>query len=289
MHVRRWIYAASGVTAVAAVAAFVGHRRWLAASDAAAAVLRSHESPPLPSYAASDLAGLPAPVARYFTRVLRDGQPIITSARIQWDGEFNMGRPGHDSWRPFTAVQEFVPGAPGFVWDATIALPAGVPVYVRDSFIDGRAVMRGAVFGLVPVVGTEGTPTLASGALQRYLGEASWLPTALLPRQGVSWTAIDAHRARATLSAGDTTVSLDFRFDADGRNLSVFTPERFYDDGSGAPVARPWQATHLAFDERDGVLVVTESRAEWHLPSGTFVYWRGRPTSIVYRYGAGPR
>ncbi len=31
------------------------------------------------------------------------------------EGRFNMGRPGRDNWRPFTAVQEFVLGAPDFV------------------------------------------------------------------------------------------------------------------------------------------------------------------------------
>jgi hypothetical protein len=208
---------------------------------------------------------------------------VITSATITWEGEFNMGRPGKDNWRPFTAVQEFVPGAPGFVWEARIAMLPGMPVFVRDSFVEGRAAMRGAVWGLVPVVSTEGTPTLASGALQRYLGEAAWLPTALLPRSGVSWTAIDDARARATVSAGGTTVSLEFQFDEQGQNVSAFAPDRFYDDGKQPPVARPWLARNQTFGERGGVVVATSSIVEWQLPEGTFAYWRGRPVRIDYR------
>jgi hypothetical protein len=78
---------------------------------------------------------------RYFRTVLRDGQPIIQRARIAWVGEFNMGKQGADKWVPFTAVQEFLPGAPGMVWDARMAMAPGVAVRVRDSFVDGAGSM----------------------------------------------------------------------------------------------------------------------------------------------------
>ena len=270
----------------ALVAVRLAERRWHDASDGVLARLRSREARPAATFCEVDLAGLPPPVEPYLRYTLREGQRMITRARITWEGQFNMGRPDKENWRPFTAVQDFVPGAPGFVWNARITMAPGVPIFVRDSFVDGRGSMRGAVLGLVPVVDVEGTPTLASGALQRYLGEASWLPTALLPRQGVSWTFIDDARARATITAGGTTVSLEFRFDGEGRNVSVFAPDRFYDDGKGEPVARPWEARSLRFGEYEGLIVAREAVAEWHLPSGTFTYWRGRPTRVEYGYGA---
>lgn len=278
-----WGIGLAMLAAVAGVTLWIGARRWHAESARVVATLRSHARNSEAPLQEADLAGLPAPVVRYFRRVLREGQPMITAATITWEGEFNMGRPGKDNWRPFTARQEFVPGAPGFVWNARIAMWPGVPVFVRDSFVDGRGSMRGAVWGLIPVVTAEGTPTLASGALQRYLGEAAWLPTALLPRSGVTWTAVDDTRARGTLSAGGTTVSLEFRFDEHGRNVSVFTSERFYDDGRQPPVARPWEARNSAFGEYHGVTVATSSVAEWQLPEGPFAYWRGRPLMVEYR------
>src|SRR5687767_2463513 len=283
----RWVVAGLGAgVAGAAVAGHLAERRWHDTSEGVLASLRSHEAAPAATYSERELAGLPSPVVRYFRHTLHEGQRIITHARITWNGQFNMGQPGKDNWRPFTAVQEFVPGAPGFVWNARICMVPPVPILVRDSFVDGRGAMRGAVFGLVPVVDVNGTPTLASGALQRYLGEAAWLPTALLPRQGVTWTPIDDTRALATITAGGTAVSLEFRFDAEGRNVSVFAPDRFYDDGKGEPVARPWEARSLRFGNHEGVIVATEALAEWQLPSGTFAYWRGRPTTIEYWYGA---
>jgi len=283
----RWLTAGLGVAVGGGlIAVRLAERQWQSVSDKMLTSLRSREVPTPATFSVEELAGLPPPVIRYFRHTLRDGQRIITHARITWEGRFNMGQPGKDNWRPFTAVQEFVPGAPGFVWDARISMVPGIPVFVRDSFVDGRGSMRGAVLGVVPVVTADATPTLASGALQRYLGEVAWLPTALLPRHGVRWTAIDDTSALATITAGETTVSLEFRFDDVGRNVSVFAPNRFYDNGKDQPVARPWEARSLRFGAHNGVIVASEAVAEWQLPSGRFAYWSGRPTRVEYRYGA---
>ena len=145
-----WVVGLAVLVGMAGVTLWIGARRWQAESARVVATLRSHEYGAAAPFHAGDLEGLPAPVVRYFRHVLRDGQPMITSATITWEGDFNMGRPGKDNWRPFTAVQEFAPGAPGFVWNARIAMLPGVPVFVRDSFVEGRGAMRGAVWGLIP-------------------------------------------------------------------------------------------------------------------------------------------
>lgn len=98
----RWVFVALGVGGGCAVgAAVLAERRWQAASDRLVAALRSREQAASPAaYSEAELAELPQPVARYFRRVLREGQPVVTHARISWDGEFNMGTPGRDNWRP---------------------------------------------------------------------------------------------------------------------------------------------------------------------------------------------
>ena len=67
----------------------------------------------------------------------------------------------------------------------------------------------------------------ASGrSAQRYLAESVWLPTALLPSERLSWSAIDASHARATLQDGPVTVSLDFEIGLGGEILAVKAPSR---------------------------------------------------------------
>ncbi|MBK7974301.1 MAG: hypothetical protein IPK07_13825 [Deltaproteobacteria bacterium] len=262
-------------------------RRWTAASAALVERLRAgavaSRATTIPTaFAPAELAGLPAPVARYLGAVLPPGQRPIRHARVTWAGEFNLGRPGAERWVRFTAVQDFEPEAPGFVWDARMAMVPGVEVWVRDRLVAGEAEMRGAVAALVPVVKVRGTAPLASAALVRYLGETVWLPTALLPASGVRWEALEADAARATLAAGATTVSLDFRFGADGLVTSLFASERSFDDGKHPPEPRPWRARILAWEERHGVTVPSEAVAEWLLPQGAFPYWKGRVLGVDY-------
>jgi len=60
------------------------------------------------------------------------------------------------------------------MWNARIQFLPGIRVLVRDAFIADSASMRGAIFGLVPVVNAQPSPDLSSGALQRYVGECVW-------------------------------------------------------------------------------------------------------------------
>ncbi|MDH4065178.1 MAG: hypothetical protein OEW19_12325 [Acidobacteriota bacterium] len=219
---------------------WVAELRWSRATGAMRGRLAAGARPPSVSvYHERELDGLPDPVARYFRAVLKDGQRIITHARVTWSGEFNMGRPGADKWAAFTAVQDFVPGAPGMVWDARIRMAPGVAVRVRDGFVDGAGSMLGAVLALATVVDKHGTPEMARGSLQRCMAEAAWLPTALLPSQGVTWSPIDETRALATLRAGEVTASVEFRFGEDGLMTSMFVPDRLYDDGKSTPAHYP--------------------------------------------------
>jgi uncharacterized protein DUF6920 len=60
-----------------------------------------------------------------------------------------------------------------------------LPVRVRDSYIDGTGAMEGKIASLITVVNQSGRPELAAGELHRYLSEAVWLPTVLLPGQSI--------------------------------------------------------------------------------------------------------
>jgi hypothetical protein len=266
---------------VLAATVLLAGARWRAATDAL--VARLHDaSPPEEEavYSSSELADLPAPVARYLGAVLRDGQRVPRRARIEQRGTFAV-KPTPDGWRPFSAVQHFAARPAGFVWDARIGMAPGLDFLVRDAFVDGTGSMYGTVMGAVPVVNVQGTPDIAAGALMRYLAEAVWMPTALLPSQGVSWAALDDTSARATLTAGGTTVSLDFFFGTDGLVERIYTPARGR-DVKGTSVPTPWEGRWLEYAERDRVRVPTRGEVAWILAEGRVPYWRGEITKVTY-------
>ncbi|MEO8038599.1 MAG: DUF6544 family protein [Betaproteobacteria bacterium] len=269
--------------AVAVIVTCQSQAQWLGTSEAMRRSISATVPSTIAAYSETELVGLPAPVARYFRSVLRDGQAIIRQADVTWSGQFNMGKAGRDRWVPFTATQLFVPGTREFVWDARMALAPGLPVLVSDSFIDGTGAMHAAIFGLIRLVDVAGTADLARGELLRFLGEAVWLPTALLPSQGVHWSPIDDNSARATISGGGVAVSAEYRFADDGSIASLSSKERLFDDGESPPSIHPWGGTYRRYEERNGVRVPMESEVHWDLPGGRFTYWRGTPTQIAYR------
>jgi hypothetical protein len=282
---KRWVRTAVAVTgaaagaAAAAVAAatFVWNRQSEAARETATTV------PALPGpthYHPAELDGLPAPVVRYFQYALVPGQPLIRTARVRHTGQFRAGldRP----WGAFRSSQLFTVARPGFVWDARIRMAPMATAYVRDSYVDGRGSMRAGLAGLVTMVDQSDTPSLNSGALHRYLLESPWFPTALLPSQGVRWEEVDPFTARAHLSDGGITVSMDVHFDEVGRITRVEALRMRDVDGAGVPT--PFRGRIWDYVRVDGMMVPLEGEVEWELPEGVWMFWRGRATELSYGY-----
>ncbi len=233
-------------------------------------------------FSEAELEGLPRPVTRYLQAVLREGQPVIRSARISQRGEF-LVKPARGVWQPFRATQSVAVEPAGFLWDARVRMLPGLSVRVRDSFIEGTGAMHASAAGLFSMISVEGTPEIAAAALQRYLAEAPWFPTSLLPRFGVVWTPIDDSSSRATLAAGTTTVSIDFCFGDGGFIREAFAPARSRRVGDRA-IPTPWRGRFSEYAERDGIPIPLACEVEWLLPAGPRPYFRCAITRIAYEY-----
>jgi hypothetical protein len=279
------IGAASGM-----LVALAGSRRWQAETDRLVQRLDGLATRPAETVSFDTLASLPPPVRRYFRLVLREGQARIRTARVRQAGSFRSRESGDPQagWAPFVATQRFTTEPPGFVWDARIRTAPLVSVRVRDGYVGGHATMRGAVAALVPVVNAADTAELRAGALQRYLAEAVWLPTALLPGGRVTWTALNGRVARATLADGETTVSLEFEFGPDGEIVAARTParNRAVPGKPGEYILAPWGGRFARYEEHGGMLVPTESEVYWVIEGREQPYYRGRNLDHEYGFGA---
>lgn len=233
----------------------------------------------------AELEGLPPPVQRYFRRALPDGARIARAVTIEQTGQFDTGQ-NVERWVPFTAWQRNVAARPGFVWDASMAMGNGVRIRVLDAYVAGEGLMRPSLMGLVPLAESRGGGEIARGELMRWLAEAVWMPTALLPGQGVRWTPVDDRSARATVRDGDVEVSLLFRFGDDDLVASVRSEDRGRSvDGRFVPT--PWEGHFRNPQPREGMLVPMQGEVAWVLPEGPRPYWRGTITALAYTF-AGP-
>jgi hypothetical protein len=265
------------------IAVLIGAWRWEQQTRDMRAQLNSAQRTIQPAtFNAKELDGLPPPVARYFRRVLKDGQPIIAAAFIKHTGTFSMSET-EDTWAPFTSTQRVVTHRPGFDWDARIHVAPGIKVYVHDSYIDGVGILHASLMGLYTMANVRGTPEVAQGELMRFLPEAAWYPTRLLPSQGVKWEAVDDTSARATLNDGDVSVALLFQFGKDDLITSARAEARSRTVGNNV-VPTPWEGRFWNYDRRDGMLVPTDGEVAWLLPAGRKPYWRGHVESIQFEF-----
>lgn len=282
-----WLKAALFVLIVlpvcmAAAVAF-GVHRWEAGTKELRAKLGAARTPAEPArYDAREIESLPSPVQRYFRAVLRDGQPMVAAARVSHEGQFNMSET-EQKWSRFTSTQMVVVRRPGFDWDGRIRVAPGLCVFVHDAYVAGEGILHAQLLGLLTVADIRGTREAAEGELMRFLAEAAWYPTALLPSQGVRWEGIDESSARATLRDGPNSVSLEFRFDAEGL-ISTARAAARPRTVNGRLVPTPWQGRFWAYEVRQGMRVPLEGEVAWQLADGLRPYWRGRIKAIAYDF-----
>lgn len=225
---------------------------------------------------------LPDPVRRWLEQVLPAEGRRIRSMRMEQDGVFNLGG-GEQQWRSFRAQQRVVTEPPGFLWDAAISMLPALPVRVHDAYIGGEGILHATLAGTLTVASPPRGRQAAEAELLRFLAEAPWCPTVLLPSERVSWRGVDDREAEVRLSDGDIEVSMRYRFGTDGLVESVRADARGR-TVAGRLVATPWEGLWWNYARMDGVLIPTSGEVRWILEEGPMPYWQGRVSSISYEW-----
>lgn len=163
------------------------------------------------------IVGLPAPVTRYFLHAIAPGTPLATSVKLKLQGQFRMGQ--DKSWLPMRGQEILNPK--GFVWKAVIG--EGLFQFKgSDSYLNNSGRMQFSLWGLVPLVNAH-SDDITRSSIGR-MGELVWLPSTLLPQQGVIWKAIDNSTIQASLQIDGEPITLTLVIDADGKVLELWLP-----------------------------------------------------------------
>ena len=271
------------VVVAAAIFLPVQARRWAGETGAATAALTAAVPGSLPAVSLDALTGLPAPVQRYLRLALHDGQPRVTTVRLEQSGRLRTGVES-DQWMPFTAVETIAPEARGFVWDARLRLAPLLHAGIRDIYVDGVGDGRIALLSAITMSADRGSRDLNSGELYRLLAEAPWNPTLLLPSADITWKAIDDRRAAATLTHEGETVTIEFRFNDVGEVTTVYAAERPR-SYSTTYVATPWEGRFTRYVTVDGMRVPSSGEVGWWVEGRWQPVWQGTVERFVFEHG----
>lgn len=167
--------------------------------------------------------GLPAPVRRYFTFVIRTGTPLWSVARIRMHGEIGLGNQEAPNYLPMHAKEILAPPH-GLVWKLTAGRGA-LRIAGSDGCFDKASWVRFWLLKILPIVRAGGSHDHARAAFGRVVAEAVfWVPAALLPAVGVSWDAVDDSIVRVTVRRNGMVQSADITIAEDGRPIMVVIP-----------------------------------------------------------------
>jgi hypothetical protein len=215
--------------------------------------LASPLSERVPVFSAEELKGLAEPVRRHLTSVVAPGTPLARGAFLMMRGSIKLGR-----WLPFRTQQVLNPHQ-GFIWAARVA---GV-IVGADQYIDGAGRMTWKLAGLVTVAHEDG-PDVSRSAAGRGGAEGLWLPTALLPRHGVLWSAQDDLHITARYHVGDTPISIHYTLGSDGQ-IESFVFDRWGDpDKTGHYAWHPFGGVVTAHRPFGGLTIPSKGRVGWH-------------------------
>lgn len=236
------------------------------------AELAALDAAPLDAFVV-DWPALPAPVSRYLRRALASRPRAPRRLTLRQHGRLRTAADAR-RWMSFTATQQVAPAGPGFVWDARVRIAPLLHVAVLDALIDARAEADVRLMSAWRVAHDAGTPELHAGALHRFLAEAVWYPWALLPRAALSWQAVDARRALATLRAGASAVALEFRFGTEGEVMGVHTPARWGRFG-GAWRQVAWEGRFADWHDAHGLWLPRRGEVGWYHEGRLEPVWQG--------------
>ena len=227
-----------------------------------------------------DLSGLPDPVARYLRHVLPEDQPLIRRLYQRQQGELRTSAES-TRWLRFQAEQVTNPMSVSYAWDARVEVLSLIHLTVRDAYAGGRASSHVKLLSRIPVAADTGGSELNSGALHRYLAEAAWYPTALLPTEALRWTTLDDKTAQATLSDAGHSVSLEFHFNTADEISAVYTPAR-WEKFSGGYRQTPWEGRFHAYARKAGMLVPSGGDVGWYHAGSWQKVWTGSIVESSY-------
>ncbi|WP_414624717.1 DUF6920 family protein [Calothrix sp. CCY 0018] len=163
------------------------------------------------------VAELPQPVQRYFLHAIEPGTSLANSVKLKMNGSFRLSP--DKPWLPMQAEQ-IIRVFKGFVWKAKIG--SGLMKFIGGDYcFNNFARMRFSIWGIIRVVNAHNQDITRSG-IGRFAGESFWLPSALLPQNGVNWRVIDDNNIEASMKIDGEPITLTFTIDSNGKLLKMF-------------------------------------------------------------------
>ncbi len=225
-----------------------------------------------------DLAPLPDPVQRYLRYAGVIGKPQVRCVRAKQVGLLRTAPT--QKWMPIQAVQYTTLAGPlSRTWYAEAKKGPVALMKARDRYDNGTGHMLIKLLSLFSVADVR-CPEMDISALIIFFNDMVMWPTAFLDKS-LTWEAIDATSARATLQLLGRQASAILRFNERAELIDFVTEERYRSVGK-EHLRTKWSTPLWNYREVNGFRIPTGGSAIWHLPEGEFEYIKIKIDEVLY-------
>lgn len=226
-------------------------------------------------YSEREAAGLPYPVKQYLYSCGYISTPKANSMKAVFtDVEFlftNKRRISID-YVQYNVVNK--PARLAYIGSSIY----GIPFEGLDSFVDGKASMKGILAGRLTIF-NQRSQAMNKAALFTYLAECFLNPNTAL-QDFITWQDIDDRHVKATISCHGESASGIFSLNKNGEMHSFETNDREAIAANGESKQVKWSAVCGEYKVTDGIRKPTKLQAVWHYDEGDVIYFDSENISI---------
>lgn len=239
----------------------LGYQTWRKLAD-------SESSAPVEIFTQDMSADLPTPARKYFDYMIKPGTPLKRIANIEMGGRLGLGPQSAPDYMDMSANQVLA-FPDGFVWK--VKSGRGPMVLTGfDALYKDKSWSRFWLMHSIPVGRAGGRSKrqedFRRASFGRMVAEASfWSPAALLPSDIVSWRALDANSAEATIKYGGLTQTVEIYLNNDAQPYKVIIPRWSDANSTNTYQIQPFGGYLSAFKEFEGYNLPT------HVEGGNFI------------------
>ena len=230
------------------------------------------------SFTYAEIDSLPPVLKKYFRTNIKEGSVKPRFVRLKQEGLFRTSE--NSDWKELTAEQYYLTKEPAFLWNGSIKMNSLLSARGIDYYFNKEGYLSVKLLSSITVSDVEGEQ-ISQSQLFRWISEAPWFPTSLLPNERLKWTDADSVKATANIKDGDNEVTAHFFFNENGEITKVQTYDKYRTTNVGYTTAL-FTGYFSNYKEVNGFRVPTSAEAEWNLDNHDFKYGKFSITDIDY-------
>jgi hypothetical protein len=227
----------------------------------------------------SELEDQPNLVKRFFRSVVSDSILIPKFVTIEQSAQFKTDV--NSDWKQLKATQYFSTELANFIWVSEMKTSKFFWVNAIDSYINGKGNMLIKLNSSITVADSWGIELDKSG-LFRYISEAVFFPTKLLPTKNLLWNILDSNLAEIKFTNSANSIVAKLYFDTEYKITKIETYDKYRALGENFEKSLYTVYFSNYKTVNNHFKVPKKMEVEWDLAAGKFNYGKFKIDEITY-------